>query len=371
MADRRALAEEFFAGEGARERSPHGIRGRRRQAVDLQLPGRRPGAHFCDMRAAFPAAGRCGAPALVRGAARNLVPRQRAAARGGRCGVSQRRGGERGGARRRADPPHRVARTAMAGLSSCGRRQPVPAEDAAGAPARRPAEPHTRLARAIAATIRHWLDSGEQLEARGRAIAPRRHHGAGTPAHRFVADLLRALKQRGVPVAGADRLVLTDQLAVQDLVALGRFLLLPEDDLTLATVLKGPLFEHLRGRAVPARLWPGAVRAAVEPGTAVRGGNIRRLRRAAERLSALLARADFVPPFEFFAEVLGAAGGRRLCWNASAPRRPTRSTSSSPWRSPTSASTSRHCRAFCIGSSPATSRSSAISASASATRCAS
>ena len=58
----------------------------------------------------------------------------------------------------------------------------------------------------------------------------------------FVGDLLRALKQRGVPVAGADRLALAGELAVQDLIALGRFLLLPEDDLTLATVLKGPLF---------------------------------------------------------------------------------------------------------------------------------
>ena len=50
---------------------------------------------------------------------------------------------------------------------------------------------------------------------------------------------MRALKQRDIPVAGADRLILTEQLAVQDLVALGRFLLLPEDDLTLATVLRG------------------------------------------------------------------------------------------------------------------------------------
>ena len=36
---------------------------------------------------------------------------------------------------------------------------------------------------------------------------------------------------------------MTEQLAVQDLMALGRFLLLPEDDLTLAAVLKSPLFD--------------------------------------------------------------------------------------------------------------------------------
>ena len=54
---------------------------------------------------------------------------------------------------------------------------------------------------------------------------------------------MRALKELGVPVAGADRMRLTDQLAVEDLMALGNFLLLPEDDLTLATVLKSPLFD--------------------------------------------------------------------------------------------------------------------------------
>ena len=54
--------------------------------------------------------------------------------------------------------------------------------------------------------------------------------------------IIRALKDRGVPVAGADRLVLTEHIAVMDLIALADALLLPEDDLALATVLKSPLF---------------------------------------------------------------------------------------------------------------------------------
>jgi ATP-dependent helicase/nuclease subunit A len=127
--------------------------------------------------------------------------------------------------------------------------------------------------------------------------------------NQFVGELLRALKARRIAVAGADRLILTEQLAVQDLVALGRFLLFPEDDLTLATVLKGPLFgiddetlfdlAYGRGRE---RLWD-RLRSRAETSTA--------LRAAAERLSALLARADFAPPYEFYAEILGADGGRR------------------------------------------------------------
>ena len=44
-----------------------------------------------------------------------------------------------------------------------------------------------------------------------------------------------------MPVAGADRLALSDHIAVQDLMALGRAILLPEDDLNLACLLKSPL----------------------------------------------------------------------------------------------------------------------------------
>lgn len=61
--------------------------------------------------------------------------------------------------------------------------------------------------------------------------------------HAFVNALTRELKRRkNIPVAGADRLRLTDHIAVQDLLALGRFVVLPEDDLSLAALLKSPLF---------------------------------------------------------------------------------------------------------------------------------
>ncbi len=63
--------------------------------------------------------------------------------------------------------------------------------------------------------------------------------------HAFVNALTRELKQRkNIPVAGADRLRLTDHIAIQDLLALGRFVLLPEDDLSLSALLKSPLFNH-------------------------------------------------------------------------------------------------------------------------------
>jgi ATP-dependent helicase/nuclease subunit A len=174
---------------------------------------------------------------------------------------------------------------------------------------RRIAEPYARLADTIAATIGGWLDCGETLVARGRPIRPGDVMVLVRRRNAFVGELLRALKQRGVPVAGADRLILTEQLAVQDLVALGRFLLFPDDDLTLACVLKGPLFAldeetlfdlaYGRGKE---HLWD-RLRSRAETNAA--------LRQAAELLSALLARADFVPPYELYAEILGAGGGRR------------------------------------------------------------
>ncbi|WP_020175127.1 double-strand break repair helicase AddA [Methyloferula stellata] len=57
----------------------------------------------------------------------------------------------------------------------------------------------------------------------------------------FFEAVIRALKQSNVPVAGADRLELTAHIAVMDLIAVGRVALLPQDDLSLATVLKSPL----------------------------------------------------------------------------------------------------------------------------------
>jgi ATP-dependent helicase/nuclease subunit A len=52
-------------------------------------------------------------------------------------------------------------------------------------------------------------------------------------------QLIRRLKFHKVPVAGADRIKLVEDAAIQDLIALARFALLPSDDFNLACVLKG------------------------------------------------------------------------------------------------------------------------------------
>ena len=168
--------------------------------------------------------------------------------------------------------------------------------------------PVTRLAARIASTIRTWIDTGEMLPSQGRPIRAGDVLILVRRRHPFAGPMVAALKARGVPVAGADRLRLTEQIAVQDLVALGHFLTLPEDDLSLATVLKSPLFglddSHLMAIA-PARkgtLWSALIEAARQDG---------QFRPAAETLRRWRGLADQAPPFEFYSEVLDRDGGRR------------------------------------------------------------
>ena len=164
-----------------------------------------------------------------------------------------------------------------------------------------------RLAEAIAARIENWIRTGERLEPRRRAIRAGdimvlvRHRGE------FVDHLVRALKQRSVGVAGIDRLVLSTQLAVMDLLALAEAALMVDDDLTLAAVLKGPLagldetalFDLARARG-DTTLAAALARRQGDP----------RYDRARGLVDEVLGMADFVPPYEFFSRILGPMGGR-------------------------------------------------------------
>ena len=214
-------------------------------------------------------------------------------------------------------------------------REPEPAPWELPLEQRRQRAPQALLAQAIAAEIKGWLDRGERLAARDRPVQAGdvmvlvRRRGA------FMTELVRALKQVEVAVAGVDRMLLTDQLAVQDMMALGQFLLLPEDDLTLATVLKGPLFgfdeELLFELAFPRErsLWQELRR---------RQGEHLAFRRRRASASARCWRAPISRRLTSSSPRCWArwAGGARRS-RGSVPRRRTRSTSSCRWRSPMSA----------------------------------
>jgi len=123
----------------------------------------------------------------------------------------------------------------------------------------------------------------------------------------FAQVLVSALKARGVPVAGADRLMLTEQIAVQDLVALGDLLTLPDDDLALAAVLKSPLFGFddddlmLLAHGRTGSLWRQLQ---------ARPAANNRVMQAAESLQRWRQWAERLPPFEFYLAVLDGEGGR-------------------------------------------------------------
>ncbi|MBM3609027.1 MAG: double-strand break repair helicase AddA, partial [Alphaproteobacteria bacterium] len=122
----------------------------------------------------------------------------------------------------------------------------------------------------------------------------------------FFNAVLRALKQNSIPVAGADRLKLLDHIAIEDLVAAGYLALLPQDDYRLACVMKSPLggFDdddllalapHRKGFLI----------------TQLLQSETERHRAFAQRLENWSKRARDTGAFEFYAQLLGAEGGRR------------------------------------------------------------
>jgi len=162
------------------------------------------------------------------------------------------------------------------------------------------------MAARVAGQIRAWINAETPLPARGRAIAPGDVLVLVRKRGPFVGALVAALHRMGVPVAGADRLALTASLAVKDMLSLVRFALQPGDDLALAEVLVSPLLGWSQDA-----LFAVAHRRAGTLWRALRDSEAANARDAAERLRAILATADFVTPYRFLEAVLsGAPGGR-------------------------------------------------------------
>jgi len=164
-----------------------------------------------------------------------------------------------------------------------------------------------RTAWRTARRISHMITGREELPSKGRAVRAGDILVLVRRRTAFVDHLVRALKSLGVPVAGRDRMVLTDELAVMDLLVLARFALLPTDDLSLATVLKGPfvgiddaaLFKLACGRK--GTLWQALLRQKSQ-------GEFSGI---AMQLKALLDQVDVKTPFEFFSHILTGQGGRK------------------------------------------------------------
>jgi ATP-dependent helicase/nuclease subunit A len=172
-----------------------------------------------------------------------------------------------------------------------------------------PSSPAVLLAAEVAGRIAGWLARGLRLPGHDAPIEPRDIMILLPRREPFGGEVIRQLKLRGIPVAGADRVRLTEQIAAMDLIALGRFALQREDDLTLAALLRAPLCglseEELFALAHARRgsLWQAlAARRHETPAFAA----------AHDFLAAMLERADYAPPFEFYAHALSALGGKEM-----------------------------------------------------------
>ena len=173
-------------------------------------------------------------------------------------------------------------------------------------------DPAVALADRIAGVIGDWLSPGSKE----CVIDP----GTRQPRQIRAGDVLilvrkrgplfeamtRALRRRGIASAGADRLILSDHIAVMDLIAAGRAALSADDDLSLAAVLKSPLIglddDALLELAVGR---PGPL------STALASHRDPRFAEARARVAQWRARAATLSPFDFYARLLGADRGRR------------------------------------------------------------
>ena len=98
------------------------------------------------------------------------------------------------------------------------------------------------LAEKIALHIKAVLESGSE-NILGRAVSPTDIMILVRKRDSFLANLRAALISARISVSPPDRIILKDQIEIQDLLALAEFCLSPEDDLQLACILKSPLLE--------------------------------------------------------------------------------------------------------------------------------
>ena len=170
--------------------------------------------------------------------------------------------------------------------------------------------PEVRLARRIQAEIKSLVEGGT-MTGRAGDRRPLRYGDMLVLVRRrgnaFDA-VIQALKHAGIPVAGADRLKLTEHIAIIDLMNLADAVLLPQDDLALAVALKSPLFglddDDLFKLAWQRR---GSLRDALR----LHAASDEKFRTALERLETCAHRAVSETPFAFYAWLLGGDGGRK------------------------------------------------------------
>ena len=163
-----------------------------------------------------------------------------------------------------------------------------------------------QVATRIAREIRTWIDAGRVLGQRNRAVIADDVLILVQKRGAFFQEIIRALRAENVPTPGADRLAVTGHIAVLDLLALIDVLLNPADDLQLAALLRSPLFDIseddlyalAHGRADKQTLHASLF-----------ASDLPQARAAAGQLARWRGQLDLERPFEFLAGMLYAEGG--------------------------------------------------------------
>ncbi len=226
----------------------------------------------------------------------------------------------------RGVPTHSAKRTGEAGLVELWPLTPRPAKTETNpwdAPVDEPEANHPVqiLSDRIATTVKDWLEQETMLESQNRPVEPGDIMILVQSRSRLFDEVIRRLAQNGVPVAGADRLKLLEDPAVEDLLSYAKFTLLSSDDLSLAETLKSPLFafdddNDLFPLAHPRRagqsLWNALKEHADEKP---------QWRAAAEELSVARAIGLRQGPFAFLSHILetGASSGRKRFYKRLSP----------------------------------------------------
>lgn len=166
-----------------------------------------------------------------------------------------------------------------------------------------------KLAARITRTIREMIDAQEATGRAGkrRPLRPGDILVLVRRRGKLFDAVLQALKRTHVPVAGADRLKLTEHIAIIDLMNLADAILLPSDDLALAVALKCPLFGITEEQLFTlAHGRKGSLRSAL----ADHARTDTSFKAAYDRLLACEKMASHASPFAFYSWLLGSERGR-------------------------------------------------------------
>ncbi|MBO7556600.1 MAG: double-strand break repair helicase AddA, partial [Alphaproteobacteria bacterium] len=162
----------------------------------------------------------------------------------------------------------------------------------------------TQMAKMIAEKMKKMVSSKEILKSKNRPLQYGDFLILVRSRDNFCEELIRECKALNINISGIDRINLMEQIAVQDLVSLGKFLLLPDDDLSLAEVLKSPLY-GLNDNDLfklcykrQGTLWNSLL-------------NMPEYQKIAEDLKELFNMADYARPFELYNHVMSKKGGRK------------------------------------------------------------